>query len=621
MKIQRVEKELIKTNKKQQIGVKTYSVLQSQQLDTISFTASSRREKQQKINLSSKELRQRTSSEQFIIKKMLGTKAPEYTALAQGDKKALAHLTKAAVILDDVYLKQDHHDNIEFRTFLQEEIKNGNQNAEKAMKLFEGQRGIIAKDLDQKTVILKKGAKQDLGRGLYPKDLSIKEFHQIIEKMIEENKIEEIKNILNQRSVVKRSGNELIAIDYTKEYEKEFTKAAKELESAAELSTNKEFKEFLFLQAKALRKNDPMLDAYADKKWAELQDTPLEFTITRENYEDKLTDSVFKNEELIKKIQSKGINPVKKDLLGVRVGIVNKKGTENLLKIKKYLPLMSQNMPFSNEYQTKLPGESKQTMIDADIVLNTGQVGIFRNGICMAENLPNSDKLSFTIDGGRRNVYHRQIRTFLSDEAFEKKAKTILDPSLHKYFSVDYWQEFVIGHENAHSLGPQKQGLDVLGAYKGVIEECKADMAAISSLDMLVKEGMYTELEKKQIITSFTTHIFRKAPPNKKEVEQAHRVREVMQIKFLSEYGGLKVSKDGIINIDFDKMVSGARKMLEQVIRIQIDKKHEDGEKFVKENFKWSNASKRVAKKLKIIDKYKNGRTINMLAEQLLRAV
>ena len=32
-----------------------------------------------------------------------------------------------------------------------------------------------------------------------------------------------------------------------------------------------------------------MLDAYADKKWAELQDTPLELTLTRENYEDELT--------------------------------------------------------------------------------------------------------------------------------------------------------------------------------------------------------------------------------------------------------------------------------------------------------------------------------------------
>ena len=33
-----------------------------------------------------------------------------------------------------------------------------------------------------------------------------------------------------------------------------------------------------------------MKDALADKKWASLQDTPLEFTITRENYLDQLND-------------------------------------------------------------------------------------------------------------------------------------------------------------------------------------------------------------------------------------------------------------------------------------------------------------------------------------------
>ena len=69
---------------------------------------------------------------------------------------------------------------------------------------------------------------------------------------------------------------------------------------AAEYSTNKDFSEYLNLQAKALRTPDPMLDAYADKKWATLQDTPLEFTITRENYSDELTESVIENEELKK---------------------------------------------------------------------------------------------------------------------------------------------------------------------------------------------------------------------------------------------------------------------------------------------------------------------------------
>ena len=48
-----------------------------------------------------------------------------------------------------------------------------------------------------------------------------------------------------------------------------------------------------------MRQADPLLDAEADIKWAELQDTPLELTITRENYRDELTGSFIDNKELV----------------------------------------------------------------------------------------------------------------------------------------------------------------------------------------------------------------------------------------------------------------------------------------------------------------------------------
>ena len=103
-----------------------------------------------------------------------------------------------------------------------------------------------------------------------------------------------------------------------------------------------------------MRIADPMLDAEADKKWATLQDTPLELTLTRENYEDELTGTFIENEELKKLLEENKINPVPKDCLGLRVGIVNKKGTDNLISIKKYLPLLASNMPYNNEYEQKI---------------------------------------------------------------------------------------------------------------------------------------------------------------------------------------------------------------------------------------------------------------------------
>ena len=191
---------------------------------------------------------------------------------------------------------------------------------------------------------------------------------------------------------------------------------ADELDKASEVSTNADFNEFLKLQATALRKADPMLDAYADKKWATLQDTPLEFTITRENYEDEMTGTIVENEELSNRLKEFDISPIPKDFLGGRVGIINKQGTVALMAIKKYLPTLADNMPYKEEYEQTISADTdaKQTMVDVDMVMASGDVGEYRGGITLAENLPNSDKLSLTIGGGRRNVYHRQIR-FISD--------------------------------------------------------------------------------------------------------------------------------------------------------------------------------------------------------------
>ena len=107
-----------------------------------------------------------------------------------------------------------------------------------------------------------------------------------------------------------------------------------------------------------------------------------------------------------------------KDCLGLRVGIINKKGTENLVSIKKYLPLLAGNMPYNEEYEQKISKdnekETKQTMVDVNLVMCDGNCSQYRSGITVAENLPN-DKLSLKIGGGRRNVFHRQIR-FISDK-------------------------------------------------------------------------------------------------------------------------------------------------------------------------------------------------------------
>ena len=86
----------------------------------------------------------------------------------------------------------------------------------------------------------------------------------------------------------------------------------------------------------------------------------------------------MENPELKELLDKYNIVPVAKDFLGGRVGIINKKGTDAILNVKKYLPLMAKNMPYNDKYVQNIAseGDSKQTMVDADLVAVTGDVDI-----------------------------------------------------------------------------------------------------------------------------------------------------------------------------------------------------------------------------------------------------
>ena len=568
-----------------------------------------------KIALSTEELERRTNKDALPSTTMLKADAPEYLNLAQGDKDALKHLVKAGKILEEVHLKLDNPKNIPFREFLKKEIEKGNKDAEMAMKMFLGQKGMNALDTESHMVNLAEGVEETDGKGFYPEDLKADEFQNILIKMLKEGKDDEVKKIVNQRSVVFRDGDELKAVDYTELFKDEFEKMAQEFEKAAETLTNADFNEYLKLQAKALRVADPMADAYADKKWATLQDTPLELTITRECYDDTLSTSISENKELLKMLDDRNIQVYPKDSLGCRVGIINKESTNDLLKIKKFLPEMAKMMPFNDKYvqNIKPDGDSKQTMVDVDLLMLAGDCGAYRGGVTLAENLPNDDKMSLTIGGGRRNVYHRQIRLGAKPEKIKERLNALLDPEQHRYYNLeaDHW--FTIGHENTHSLGPT-QGREKLGKYQSIIEENKADVGAVSFIDMLTEKGMYTQEQRLQILVTFAADNFLKAKP---ELTQAHRVRSIMQAQFLLREGAIEVNENGIVHVNIEKVVPAMTKMLKEAIRVQLSQDVNEAEKYVAEYFVWDDKCEKVAENLRKISKKLNGYLETPLADEL----
>lgn len=456
-----------------------------------------------KYAMTLKELKMRTSKQTYKPVKFLSRESKEIKKLTDEDFKVLKHLTKAAKIIDEIYMKLNHPLNEEFLKFFDREIEKGEPKANLAKKLFLSQKGIFSPDALGNQTLLLKGFEKPLGLGFYPLDLSIDEFEKIVSKMLEANMINEIKNILSNRSIVVREGEYLKGIDIVDYFAEEFKKAALELKKAALYSDDKKFNKYLEFQAKALEHADPMLDAQADKVWATLDKGKFEFTITKECYNEKMTISLLDNKELVKKLAQSGIEIRQKDEIGARVGIVNKKGTKFLKKLKQLVDIEANFMPFKNEYKNICESDNiAQTAVDVDLVWLAGDEGAYRASIVTAQNLPNDDKMSLKIGGGRRNVYHRQVR----NRTNKKLYKNLICEEQFKYFSPDADHWAVICHENTHTLGPKSH--PKIGKFNPILEEFKADMGMYAFLSEFEEAKMFTDEQTKQIMVKLIRIIF-----------------------------------------------------------------------------------------------------------------
>ena len=518
-----------------------------------------------------------------------------YKKLSDGDKKALEHLVAAAKMMNDVSLEQDHKLNRVMKRALENEAE-GNTQAAYALRLFNSLNGVEGVNgVDEKPVEIFKGISGSMGRNFYPDDLTVHEFHEIISKMLDEGKKDEVQKILSARTMVRRNGDELHAIDYTEYFAPVFSEIANELEVAAHYTTDEKFKDFLGWQAQALLQNNEDMDMLADKHWAVLQDNDLEFTIGRENYDDQLTQTIYNNPELMAKIQAAGIEINNKDMLGVRVGIVNHEGTKLIMRFKEHMSELAELMPYKDKYTQNVGKDSelKQTMVDVDLVALTGDYAQCRGAITTAQNLPNNDKLAVKTGGGRRNVYHRQVRQSVDMEKYKQILERMVAPELHQYFDVEADHLFVIGHENAHSLGPKAEYQNALGQYKNMIEEHKADVASIAFMPEYVKNGTISEEQLRKIYTTWVVYrLFMKARP---VFVMPHRMADLMQFNYLLENRAIWFDENDKLHINFDIFGKVMTKFLEETIAVQLSKSPMKAKEFVDRLTTWGKYSAKIA--------------------------
>ena len=165
--------------------------------------------------------------------KVLDCSPPDaaYDQLSPANKRALTHLVKAAVILDNVFLKQDHPDNIRAKEVLEKAAADGNKRAEQALTLFTIFNGIEGNDMyAKKTKPLRifKDKKLQPGKNFYPQDITKKELVKYILAHPEQASA-----IFSNNTMVQRDGDRLVTIPYSVAFRSEMEDTARELLAAA----------------------------------------------------------------------------------------------------------------------------------------------------------------------------------------------------------------------------------------------------------------------------------------------------------------------------------------------------------------------------------------------------
>ena len=142
-------------------------------------------------------------------------------------------------------------------------------------------------------------------------------------------------------------------------------------------------------------------------------------------------------------------------------------------------------------------------------------------------------------------------------------------------------------------------------------------MVSLAMLDILTEAGMYTPEQRKQIIVTYAADNMMTSKPT---MSQAHRVRSVMQNYYFIKEGAMEISKDGILDVNIDKMVPTARKMLEEIIQVQMKGDFSKAEKYVTDYFVWTPEMEKMAENIKRVSKTLNGKVESPLADELLKS-
>ncbi len=453
--------------------------------------------------------------------------------LPDGERRALAHLIRAARMTDVLYMRQMWAGNASMLLRLMED---DTPLGRARLEYFLINRGPWSRLDDNEVSIPGAPVKPEAGN-FYPAGATKSDVEAWLAGLSDSDR----SAASGFFTTIRRDpGGQFLAVPYSLEYQGELAEMASELRSAAATTAEPTLKAFLESRAEAFLTND----YYAsDVAWMKLE-SGIEPTIgPYEVYEDGWFNYKAAFEAFI--------------------AVRDADATAKLERFGGELQWLEDRLPVDPAFRRKQLGGLAPLRV-VNVVFSAGDGN--HDVQTAAFNLPNDERIVAEMGSKRMMLKNFQQAKF--DHTLVPISKVALAAPDQAQVDFDAFFTHILMHEVMHGLGPtntgrQGSGGGVRPALKelySTIEESKADITGLWALQQLMDKGVIDRAGERRMYTTFLASTFRTL---RFGMDDAHARGMALQVNWLLDAGAYRANADGSFSVDIRR----ARKAVEALSR------------------------------------------------------
>ncbi len=465
----------------------------------------------------------------------------DLSALPANEREALAHMIRAAQVMDALFLEQVWSGN---ETTFHALVRDDSPLGRARLHAFLVNKGPWAR-LDHNEPFVPGVPEKPASANFYPAGATKGE----VEKWIASLSPADKERATGFFTTIRRGPDgKLMAVPYSLEYQGELALAAQHLRAAAAATRQPTLKAFLESRAAAFVSND-YYDS--DVKWMEL-DATIEPTIgPYEVYEDEWFNYKAAFEAFIT--------------------VKDQSESDKLKKFAGSLQEIENNLPIDPKYRNQRLG----ALAPIAVVNTVFSAGDGNRGVQTAAfNLPNDERV--IREKGSKRVMLKNNQQAKFDKVLTPISKVALAAGDQGNIAFDAFFTHILMHELMHGLGPHDIVVggrtttvrQELKETYSAIEEAKADISGLFALQFLIDKGQLDKGLEKTIYTTFLASAFRSL---RFGINEAHGRGQAIQLNYLLDQGGFTVNVDGTFAVNTAKIRDAVTALTREIMTLQAE--------------------------------------------------